>query len=98
MFKSLTKNKPLILTVLLLVFLFVVYNNFFKSDTTSFIVDPKVKVIGADIVKTYADLQAVNLDSSLFSTPAYTNLIDFSSEIPDQSVGRTNPFDLLGRN
>lgn len=98
MFKSLTKNKSLLLTILVLVMLFVVYNSFFKSDVTSFTVDPKVKVIGANIVKTYADLQTVNLDKKLFVAPAYINLTDFSVEIPNQAVGRTNPFDLLGRN
>jgi len=97
MLKSLAKNKSLLLSILILVLLFVVYNNFFKSETTSFIVDPQVKAIGANIVKTYADLQSVEFDTKLFTAPAYTNLTDFSTPIPSQTVGRTNPFDLLGR-
>jgi uncharacterized protein YpmB len=97
MFKSLAKNKSLLLTIIVLVLLFVIYNSFFKSETTSFVVDPQVKAIGADIVKTYADLQSVTLDEKLFSNPAYTNLTDFGVEIPSQAVGRVNPFDLLGR-
>jgi len=98
MFKSLTKNKSLLLTILVLILLFVLYNNFFRSDVTSFTVDPKVKVIGADIVETYSDLRSVALDQKLFSMPAYTNLTDFEVDIPDQPIGRTNPFDVLGRN
>jgi len=97
MFKSLAKNKSLLLSILILVLLFVVYNNFFKSETTSFTVDPQVKAIGANIVKTYADLQSVEFDTKLFTTPAYTNLEDFSTPIPNQAVGRINPFDQLGR-
>lgn len=97
MFKSLAKNKSLILSIVLLVLLFVVYNNFFKSETTSFTIDPQVKAIGANIVKTYAELQSVEFDTKLFTAPAYTNLTDFSAPIPSQPVGRTNPFDLLGR-
>lgn len=98
MFKNLTKNKSLLLTILVLVLLFVVYNNFFRTDATSFVVDPQVKIIGADIVKTYSNLQSVNLDQKIFSQPGFTNLVDFGATIPDQPAGRTNPFDILGRN
>lgn len=98
MLKSLTKNKTLLLGILLVILTFIVYNSFFRIDGTSFVADPAVKTIGADIVKTYTDLQSVSFNQKLFERNDYVNLVDFGANIPEQPVGRANPFDLLGRN
>jgi len=37
-------------------------------------------------------IRKLNIDSELFSDPAYTKLYDYSVDIPDQTVGRSNPF------
>lgn len=97
MLKSLTKNKSVILAILVVILAFFVYNSFFKSDITTFTVDESVKNIGAEIVQTYSKLQSVALDQKLFSSPAYLNLTDFGVSVSSQPVGRTNPFDLIGR-
>jgi capsular polysaccharide biosynthesis protein len=94
--KSLTKNMPLILTILILVLAFYVYNSFFRSDAI-FTADPSVQIIGADIVSTYNNLQSVNLDQKLFESKGYTNLTDFGSVLSTQPIGRTDPFDQIGR-
>ena len=53
--------------------------------------------IGADIIELNSRIERVNLDPSLFSSATYRSLTDFSATIPSQPVGRTNPFDQLGR-
>lgn len=40
-----------------------------------------------------AQLESLKLDMSLFTNPAFTSLRSYTTEIPDQSVGRTNIFD-----
>jgi hypothetical protein len=53
--------------------------------------------IGADIIELNSRIERVNLDPALFSSAVYKSLVDFSASIPLQPVGRTNPFDLMGR-
>lgn len=40
-----------------------------------------------------AALQSLNLDTSLFTNPAFTSLRSYTSDVPDQSIGRDNIFD-----
>ena len=93
--KSLTQNKSLIFGILFIVFFFFIYNSFFKSDIVSLTINQSVRNIGADIVKTYSNLQSVDLDSQIFSSSTYLNLIDFTKEVPTQPIGRINPFDAI---
>lgn len=95
--KSFSKNKTTWLIALLIILAFFVYNSFFKSTPPSFTISDSVKNIGANVVKTYSNLQSVNLNQSLFSSPAYTNLIDFSTTPPSQPAGRSDPFAVLGK-
>ncbi len=37
-------------------------------------------------------IRLLHIDSQLFQDPAYTKLYDYSVDIPDQAVGRSNPF------
>lgn len=52
--------------------------------------------VGEDVVQLNSTLQAVTLDSSLFTSAAYRGLIDFSVEVPVQPMGRKNPFNPIG--
>ncbi|MSU73660.1 hypothetical protein EXS56_00810 [Candidatus Kaiserbacteria bacterium] len=44
------------------------------------------------IVPTLLTLRSVKLDGAVFSSTAFTQLKDFSTEIVSEPVGRTNPF------
>ncbi|MDO8575955.1 MAG: hypothetical protein Q7R90_01430 [bacterium] len=44
------------------------------------------------IVPTLLTLRAVKLDGTIFSAGAFTRLKDFSTEIVEEPVGRSNPF------
>lgn len=73
------------------------YNIFFKSDTITAPSELSASSIGDDLLKIRRELQAVTLDQTLFSSPGYLLLDDFSTSIPQQITGRPNPFDIIGR-
>ncbi|MFH1473074.1 MAG: hypothetical protein ABIF06_01515 [bacterium] len=95
--KLLFKNKTILLAFLIFILVLFFYSSFLKSEPQGFVIDESVKDIGADLVETYNDLQSVTLNQKLFSSQAYTRLIDFGTNIPERPAGRTNPFDLIGR-
>ena len=45
-----------------------------------------------ELVATLLALRAVKLDGGIFGDPAFLSLKDFSTEIVQEAVGRTNPF------
>ena len=59
--------------------------------------ESSVSGVGNDLLKIFSELQSVTFDQSLFSSPGYLGLTDFSTSIPPQTTGRTNPFDAIGR-
>ncbi|MDO8424031.1 MAG: hypothetical protein Q7S54_00280 [bacterium] len=50
-----------------------------------------------NLVKTAEELSSINFDRQLFAAPAYRFLTDFSSAFPQEPLGRSNPFDIIGR-
>lgn len=94
--KALKNNINAIITIVVLIALFFVYQSFFKPDTSVIVSDSVNQNVGQDVVSLYTTLQAVDLDQSLFSTNAYKNLVDFSTVLQEQPKGRRNPFDLIG--
>ncbi|MDP3763105.1 MAG: hypothetical protein Q8Q92_00360 [bacterium] len=66
-----------------------------KTDSVSG--EPQASGVGNDLLKIFDELQKVTLDSSLFSSSGYLELTDFSTNITPQATGRTNPFDVIGR-
>lgn len=53
---------------------------------------------GQEVVETLRRLDAVKLDGTLFTEPAFSALKDFSTQIIPESVGRPNPFAPLSTN
>ncbi len=99
--KALQKNKSIVIAIILFLIAMYVYKSFFAVDPLlvddSGIVGSAVGVdVGSDLVSLNNSLQAVTLDTSLFSTPAYGTLVDFSSVLDEQPTGRHNPFALIG--
>lgn len=91
----LNKNKTLIVTVIVFVAALWVYSSFVKPTLTT-PTNTSTREVGSDILALYASLQSVTLDQSLFSSPLYRNLVDFSTPLASQPVGRTNPFGTIG--
>lgn len=95
--KILAKNKGILTVVAIFIATMFVYNLFFRSETILVPDESRASSIGDDLLKTYRELQAVTFDQALFSSPGYLNLTDYSASIPEQAVGRSNPFGVIGR-
>lgn len=96
--KALQKNKFTILAIVIFLIVIFFYNTFIKENQV--IVEEGNEVaqaIGADLLALSEELRQVSLETELFTTKLYMALTDFSNPIPPQPIGRTNPFDLLGR-
>ena len=52
--------------------------------------------VGADILLLVDKLKAVNIDSSVFSGPLYSGLVDQSVPLIEEFKGRLNPFATIG--
>lgn len=52
-------------------------------------------VVGKDLVNLLAELQAVNLNTSLFESEAFQRLTDYTSQLGNEPRGRVNPFQPL---
>ena len=46
----------------------------------------------ADIVSTLLQLQAVNLNGTILTDPGFESLQDFTTQVVNEPVGRTDPF------
>ncbi len=63
-----------------------------QSDITTTTTDSALSGPGAQIVATLVSLQAVSLNSSIFSDPAFASLQDLTTAIVPEPVGRPDPF------
>lgn len=93
----LTKSKGILAAVAIFIVAMFLYNLFFKSDKVPLVSQLSSSVIGDDLLKIREDLQKVSFDQTLFSSPGYLSLSDFNVDIPQQSIGRPNPFNIIGR-
>lgn len=95
--KSLEKNQGVVLTILLVIGGIFVYRTFFATPIDPTLVAPDITTQGPgkDVVDLYQSLQSVTLDTSLFSSPGYRSLVDFTTPISPQPIGRRNPFDKI---
>ena len=94
--KTLIANKGTLVSIIVFIMVIFLYN-LFKSETVSVPNELSASNIGNDLLKIHRELQRVTFDQTLFSSPSYLGLIDFSVSIPQQVVGRPNPFDVIGR-
>ncbi len=75
------------------------YFMFTQSSTSSWSLVHDVEVSPVLLEKTQvfierrAELEARTLDVSLFRDPAFTSLRSYSTDVPDQPIGRANIFD-----
>ena len=95
--KTLIANKGILAAVGIFIIVMFLYSLFFKSETTLVPDELSASNIGNDLLKMHRELQGVAFDQTLFSSPGYLGLTDFSVSIPEQTTGRPNPFDVIGR-
>jgi len=96
------KNKKIISGIIILVFAFIIYSVFFKSEvpTTSGLVTgtgaDSQFITGKEILALLVDLKSIQLQSDIFRNRAFRSLEDFSIPISPEPQGRTNPFAPVG--
>ncbi|MGB3922164.1 MAG: hypothetical protein WBL19_02720 [Minisyncoccia bacterium] len=95
--EKLSANKGILAVIIIFILVMVLYKILFRPDDTLIPDESVAANIGTDIINLKNDLEKVNFDQSLFASPGYLGLIDFSIAIPDLPVGRVNPFANIGR-
>src|SRR3989344_2236458 len=90
-------NKSILAIITIFVLGMFGYNIFFvQEEVASGLDDISTSSIGTDVLNLRNGLQAVTLDRAIFSDDGFLELSDFSTAIPEQSIGRSNPFDIIG--
>ena len=59
--------------------------------------DVSMDVISSQIVSKLNILKNVSLDGSIFKDSSFISLYDYSRPLPDQEIGRNNPFAPIGQ-
>src|SRR3989344_7260536 len=94
---TLKNNKGTLVAIIIFVVAMFLYNLFFKSETIAIPSEVLAVSIGDDVIKMREELQAVTLSQGVFSFPSFLLLVDFSTDVLQQQVGRPNPFNIIGR-
>jgi hypothetical protein len=95
--KSFEKNKGTWIAVIVFIMVIILYKLFFQADQTIVDQGASAAAVGDDIIAMDQSLSQVTLDLSLLNTPTYRALVDFSPTLTPQPVGRTRPFDPVGK-
>ena len=63
-----------------------------KQDSTSTLEAVQSNRVSTRILSLLSQIQSLKIDKSVFSSNAYNSLVDYTIRIPEQNVGRPNPF------
>ncbi len=94
-------KKPIIIIVIVLVLAAAAYFYFSGSPTdTAATLDaeqtPEGALVGAEVLTLLNEISALSIDSTLFDSQAYKSLVDHTVVVPEQNIGRFNPFVPVG--
>lgn len=93
--QNILQNKGLILLILFLVLGVFAYRSL--SSSLTLLESDSTLEVGKDLAQLSARLEKVSLSQEVLGMAGYTHLIDFATPLPQQSFGRKNPFDIIGR-
>jgi hypothetical protein len=98
---TLTKQQKILIVTLLLVMAAAGYYFFFSGTSESLSVgidlSPATReVVGEDVLVLVEQLKKISVDPSLFSSPIFLRLKDFTVPILPEAQGRSNPFAEIG--
>ena len=92
-------NHKLIVGLIVVVLIGAAWYEFTQSSTPAPLLSSTAATTGGDtnpadqtLVSTLLALQAVSLNGTIFSDPAFLSLKDFTTQIVSEPVGRPNPF------
>ena len=78
--------------VALLLAIYVYMTYFSNTSTAALVASDASASLSQNLLVTLQNLHTIKLDNSVFSDPAFQSLTDFGVVIPQQAVGRRNPF------
>lgn len=97
------KYKKIILIIGTLLVVFFLYTTFFGSENTeeelltSSVQQPTAnQVVGTEIVSALNQIESLKLSRDIFEDPVFQSLIDRSEPLPEEPVGKINPFSPIG--
>jgi hypothetical protein len=93
------KTKQIIIAVILIIVGFFTVQYFLGStDEAPLTQDDRVQDVegGREIIVLLNRLNQVTLNSSIFNNKVFLGLVNFEKPIPDQPIGRPNPFAPVG--
>lgn len=93
--QALSQSKTAITLAIILMIGIFLFNNFISQDFSQEVIP--ASSIGADIIKTSQEISKATLSRELFAQSDYRYLVDFSTPLQIQSLGRVNPFAQFGQ-
>ena len=98
------KYKKIIIGLVAVIVLFVLYSMFFAEEPqgeellVSSNQTVQAQIVGNEIVAALNQIQTLKLSRDIFEDPVFRSLIDRSIPIPEEPVGKSNPFSPIGSN
>ncbi len=97
--EALKKNKTLLILFAVVLFIFIGYFTFFNGGgtTTTPNENNSTQVVGQNVLNLLHKISVVSIDTTIFSSPIWTNLRDISSPLPTNTPGKSDLFGALGQ-
>lgn len=92
--QSILKSKAFLGIILLFILGTLGYRLFMPTDVSK---EESALSIGKDLIELSDQLSRAQPSQTLLSTSGYRYLTDFTAPIPQQPLGRSNPFQTIGR-
>jgi hypothetical protein len=94
-------QKLILALVILAIAGFIIYKSFFDGSSGGAMMSggeatTTMGIEGNDIVNMVSEINTININPGLFSSPLFSGLVDFSVSLLPEPQGRSNPFADIG--
>lgn len=55
-------------------------------------INPETQIVGSKVLSLLNQISSLKIDPSLFTSASYKSLVDYTIAVPEQNIGRPNPF------
>ena len=91
-FKDNKRSIKIIAVLLCGLWVYFAYFSGGKSSNALLTSDQESSPLSQDVLVTLSNLHVIKLNPNIFSDPVFVSLTDFGVEIPQENIGRRNPF------
>lgn len=98
------KYRTIVIVIVVLAVAFVIYSFFVKGDegddllVSSTAAQTPAAIVSNEIITALNQIESLRLSQEIFNDPVYLNLKDRSQVIPEEPIGKRNPFDPISSN